>query len=85
MRDANHVNTVAGKSSADETTLPWLINPVTGKVLMYMTSESLSVTVGSVNKRDANHVPTMYGVSSVDGTTPVPLHVSPTGRILITS
>lgn len=82
-RDDNHVPVLLGASSVDATPVMAELNPVTGKLLIAITNESVTAVVGTVAARDDNHVVSAYGVSSVDGTTPVPIHATPGGKLLL--
>lgn len=68
QRDQNHIPIAMGVSSADGVTpLPFLVDPVTGRLLITIypvTTEAL-VTGEYTNKakRDANHVPMIMGVT----------------------
>ena len=73
-----------GVDSTDATkTVAVQINSSTGELKCELANESLSVTVGTVRKRDQNRVPTLCGISSSDPTVIVPIHVSPSGRLLL--
>ena len=84
LRDQNDRPVASGVSSSDNTTPVMVrVDPVTGYVLINVSSSNITATPKTWNKRDENHVPTVYGVSSVDGTTLVPIRTTSTGNLLI--
>lgn len=83
-RDQNHVTMAGGVSSTDGITpVMFMLDPVTGYLLVESTSDSITVVPASMDKRDQNHVPTIYGISSVDGVTLVPIRTDINGNLLI--
>lgn len=84
-RDANHKTVAGGISSTDGVTpLMFMLDPITGFLLVESTSDTITVIPAQMDKRDQNHVPTMYGVSSADGTTLVPIRTDINGNLLVT-
>lgn len=77
-RDNNYVPVMQGVSSADGVTpMPLLIDPVSGRVLITIVSDTDTPIAGSQPlKRDDNHVPVRGGASLSDGKTVLPFQVS---------
>ena len=83
-RDENYVTVALGQASDDSDTLPFLMDPVTGYLLVDVEIPAPIATVLDWDKRDDNHKPTMYGVSSIDLTTLVPIRTDDNGKLLVT-
>ncbi len=83
LRDQNQVTVGLAVSSVDNVTpLMLKVDPVTSRLLVSETVDSLTTMSAVKDKRDQNYVPTMYGVSSVDGITLVPIRTDSNGVLL---
>lgn len=84
LRDQNHVTVKLGISSTDSMTpVMFAVDPSTNYLLVDVSSDVLTPTSATTDKRDQNFVPTCYGVSSVDGTTLIPIRTDINGKLLV--
>jgi hypothetical protein len=79
-RDQNHVTVALGASIVNETTLPFLVDPVSNRLLItiYPCPDEILVTGEYTDraKRDQNHVPAGLAVTD-DGNTDVKSLITP--------
>lgn len=83
-RDQNDNPVALGVSSVDLVTpLMFNVDPVTGWLLVENSTDSLTPTSASRDKRDQNNRATMYGISSADNITLIPIRTDSNGKLLI--
>ena len=84
-RDQNQITTALGISSVDNiTTLPFVVDPITNKLLVDVVGDSITATPATIDKHDENGVPTVYGISTTDGETLIPIRTDGSGNLLAT-
>ena len=82
--DENRVTVGLGVSSVDDiSTIPIEVDDATNRLMISVSTDSLSPTTATQDKRDGNYVPTLYGVSSVNGVTPIPIRTDENGALLL--
>lgn len=82
-RDQNDRPTALGVSSIDiKTPLLLAVDPVTGYLLVVVSTDSLSA-VTPKHRIDQNDIPTSYGISNADGKTLIPIQTDANGKLLI--
>lgn len=83
-RDQNDVPVGIGVSSSDGVTPVMLhIDPVTDKLLINVSADSLTLTNSTKDKIDENDIHTKYGISAADGTTILPIRTDSSGKLLV--
>lgn len=85
-RDQNYITVGSGVSNIDSITpLMLRVDPITTRLLINISSASITATPATMNKRDENFKPTYYGISNADGVTLLPIRTDSSGRLLITT